>query len=469
VDLSAYLALLKRWSLTLLASALVGGGVAYFVASRVPPTYAAEARAIVGPINTDENTLGAAQQLAQTYAELVTTDRILSVVIEDVGLDVGPAVLRETTRATADSTTRILAIEVQAGNPDAAATIADAFMAALGELVASEQVRPEGEIAVLTAAVANPQPVAPQVSLIVMLAAVAGLIAATALVMLIDYFSNTASGGDDLVGLTQAPFLGTLAPRRRFRPSSTKPLVVEAEPNSRVALAYRLMGSRIFSSSPEEIKSLVVFGAEGQEGSGEVAANLAAVLTRAGRAVRLVDANDEDREVSHLFDIDPTYGLGELARGNNELLQQMINRRPPGLDVIPRLAGADPRLLDEDRIGQVLQRLSSGVDLVILSTAPIHGSASALLWARSADGAILVVRRDRTKRENISFSVEILRMLGTRLIGTVFHTAPHRAPPRPSAGADSAGRATTRRGRMRRVPEQATTDAAAARAKGSVE
>ncbi len=444
MDLSAYLAVLRRWSLTLLASTLVGGGVAFFAASRIPPTYEGEARVIVGPINTDQNTLDAAGSLAQTYAELVTTETILSPVNQDLGLDLPLAVLRESITARADSTTRILTITVRASSPDTAATMANAVAAVLDELAARGQVRPEGEISVVNAAIPNPVPVEPQVSLIVMLAAASGLISALAVVLFIDYFNNTVSGREDLGNITQAPFLGAIAVTRGFRPTPKEPVVVEARPNSRAALAYRLLGSQVTAGDPDSnIRSLAVLGAEDREGAGEVAANLAAVLTRAGRRVRLVDVNDEEREVTRLFGLQATRRLVELMRDDADL-EEMAYRRS-GIDVIPQIA--DPSVIAHDHARRVLDRLKSDVDLVILSTAPIHRSANALLWARTADAAILVARRDKTKRENVAFTVESLRLIGTRLLGTVLHGAPRRGgssdlPEPESAGARRQPRAS---------------------------
>lgn len=430
MDLSAYLTIIRRWSLTLLASAFVAAAVAFLVVSRVPPTYEAEAEVLVGPINTDQNTLRAAQELVQTYAQLVLTAPVLDGVIEDLGLGVGTQVLREVTTATPDSTTRLLSIRTQAADPETAAATANALASALEELAsAGTIVRPEGEITFTNPARPNLEPVEPKISLIVLLAAAAGLVAALALVLLIDYFGNTISGREDLSNLAQAPFLGAVPAVRGFRPGPVAPLVVEARPSSRAALAYRMMGTQITAGDPASgFRSIVVLGAEGREGSGEVAANLAAVLTRAGRRVRLVDVNDEEREVTRLFSLSAPYGLDELAYGGPEAMDRLHRMRTPGMDVIPHVLGTDQRIIEHQRAQLVLDLLLADVEIVILSTAPLHRSASALLWARVADAAILVARRDKTRRENVTFTVESLRLLGTRLLGTVLHGGRTRGP-----------------------------------------
>ena len=77
VELSGYLAILRRWWWTLLVAAWVAGLMGYVFAGRIEPTYESSARLLVGPINSDTNTLRASSQLVQTYAELATSQGLL--------------------------------------------------------------------------------------------------------------------------------------------------------------------------------------------------------------------------------------------------------------------------------------------------------------------------------------------------------------------------------------------------------
>jgi len=429
VELSAVLTILRRWSPTLIASAVVAGVVAYFVASAVPPTYSAESRVLVGPINTDSSTLGAAQELVQTYGSLVTSDRVIEYVIEELGLDVAPVVLRNTVTSRAESVTRILSITATADDPQTAADIANKVAEGL-DLVASEgQTRPEGEVRLISEAEANPDTAQPFVPLIVVLAAAAGLVAGLAAVLLIDYFGDTVSSREDLQRLTEAPVLGSISPRR-FWQRRGGPLIVETEPESSAALAYRLMAGHVTAEGAKRpLRSLVIMSAEGHEGAGEVAANLSAVLVRTGQRVRLVDANDEDHEITHLFGLRASRMLGDLAREGADSLASMTSGVLPGIDVIGVPPGPDPRLNDLAHVRAAMAQLTDGADIVVLSTAPIHHSQSALLWAREADGVILVAKRDTTKRDAITISVESLRMVGTPLLGAVLHAVWRRGVP----------------------------------------
>ena len=121
MELSGYLAILRRWWWTLLVAAWVAGLMGYVIAGRIEPTYESSARLLVGPINSDTNTLRASSQLVQTYAELATSQGLLESTVSRDGprrpstrSDLAGAV-----RTIANDQTRILTIRVEGAEPGA--------------------------------------------------------------------------------------------------------------------------------------------------------------------------------------------------------------------------------------------------------------------------------------------------------------------------------------------------------------
>ena len=108
MELTGYLAVARRWWWTLLVATWVAGVSGYVVASQIPPTYEAETQLLVGPYNTDRDTLAASGDLVQTYSQLVTTTPLLSSAISEAGASLTPADLALATRVTANDTTRFL-------------------------------------------------------------------------------------------------------------------------------------------------------------------------------------------------------------------------------------------------------------------------------------------------------------------------------------------------------------------------
>ena len=127
MELTGYLAVARRWWWTLLVATWVAGVSGYVVASQIPPTYEAETQLLIGPYNTDRDTLAASGDLVQTYSQLVTTTPLLPSAIRRPVPSLTPAELAMATRVTASDTTRFLSIRVQDTNPEMAARLANAL------------------------------------------------------------------------------------------------------------------------------------------------------------------------------------------------------------------------------------------------------------------------------------------------------------------------------------------------------
>ena len=178
-------------------------------------------------------------------------------------------------------------------------------------LVSAGLNRPEGQLTPAQDAVADPNPVAPQVSLIVLLSAAAGILAALILILLIEYLSKSIRTREELARLSvdAGPRLGPGG--RQVAPGSTRP----GRDESACARVYRVLAGRIVYGDPDEIlHSLAVVDVESETGSEVVALNLAAALARLGRRVVLIDGGDRG-QLATLYGVDPTPGIRDvLAR-----------------------------------------------------------------------------------------------------------------------------------------------------------
>jgi polysaccharide biosynthesis transport protein len=425
LELAAYLHLLRRWWLPLLVAAWVAGMLGFTFGSQIPPSYEARARLLVGPVNTDVTTLRAAEALAQTFAELATTEPQLRAVIERLDLDLEPIELSRAMSVRADGTTRIIAIVTSDSDAQRGAAIANAVGEQLIELASAPGGRPEGELFLIDPAVPGTVSGGPSSTLMALLAGAAGLLVAGLFAAIVEYLSHTVKGRHDLQSLTDAPVLGEIRFGKGYAGSPMRPLVVEAQPESRTALGYRLLVSRMpMLAKGHRVRSLLIVGAQAGDGRGEFAANLAAVMMRTGRSVTLVDADDLEGQVTRMFAMNERMGLGELLNmppetaTDSATLAAVRLERDPGIEVIP-VGDREAKLMQEGSARQLLEAIRIQRDLVIISGAPIHRSASSLLWARVVDAVVLVVREEATQLENLRYAVESLRLVEANLAGTV--------------------------------------------------
>ena len=419
MELSGYFAVARRWWWTLLVAAWVAGLAGFYFAGRIEPTYESEVKMLVGPINTDADTLRGAGLMIQTYGQMVTTAPILTQAINTLALDMKPGDLAANTRVTANDATRVLTIRIQDGKPDRAALLAEELAQTMINISREGGVsRPDGQLAIIDDAVADPNPVAPQVSLIVILATAAGILAAIVLVLLIEYLGRSIRTREELARLAGAPVLGSVPAPRGSRPQP-KDLVADA---SSAATVYRVLAARIVYGDPTDIlHSVAVVDVESDTGSAVVAMNLGRALARLGRRVVLVDGGSHDG-LAPLFGVDPAPGVRDLM--NRDLqprsVMRMIDER---LALVP--AGYEGgELIDPERAKAVLDELMAYADVIVVATPPVHAGPAALSWARSVAGTVLIARRDHAKREEVSAASETLVHVGGSLIGTILAERP---------------------------------------------
>ncbi|HEV8696718.1 MAG TPA: hypothetical protein VGQ89_03415 [Candidatus Limnocylindrales bacterium] len=466
MELSGYLATARRWWWTLLVATWIAGLAGYLVATRIPPTYEARALMLVGPYESDLNTLRASGQLTLTYADLVTTNLRLEAAIAQVGADMTTSELKTATRVTANDTTRTLTIRAQHGDPKTAAELANALAGQLTALVSQGTGRPEGQLTIIEFASPPTSPVAPQVSLIAILTALAGFLGALVVVVLIEYIGATVRSRDDVTRLVPVPFLGQIEGQRSSQPG--RGLVVERLPASRLASSYRIVATRVvFADSEEPVHSLLMVGAQSGDGTGETAVNVAAALATSGRRTVLIDGDDVDGEATSLLGLEDRPGLAEVIRGQADL-SSVVLAHGSELHVVP--VGRSPlEFLDDGAVRRIMQRLLTDHDLVIVAGPPTLGSAEALVYARASDASVVVVRRDQTKRDALAHAVESLTLVGANVLGVVLDArsggrfrraeAGPSAPPvfQPATELAGAGPAITRPARPRPMARRITT------------
>ena len=418
MELSGYLAVARRWWWTLLVATWVAGVSGYVVASQIPPTYEAETQLLVGPYNTDRDTLAAAGDLVQTYSQLVTTTPLLESAISESGADITPADLALATRVTANDTTRFLSIRVQNTDPKLAADLANKLADEITQLASRGTSRPEGQIQPVQFAVPPTDPIAPQKSLIVGLAALAALIGAMVLVMLVEYLSAAVRSEDELTRLTGMPHLGNVDISRSL-PSGERGLLDKA-PESAAAAAYRLVQAKAaFLERGRAARSIVVVGAGSDSASSQVAANLAGITARSGRQVVLIDNDGSDGSVTRIYRLGDRSGVTDLVDASPADVSSRLVRVSPNLRVLPYGLSDEGDTIDAERASVILKSLVETADLVMINGGVLHLSAGALAWAQAADTSILVAVRDQARRDDVEYAAESLRLVGVEVAGTV--------------------------------------------------
>jgi succinoglycan biosynthesis transport protein ExoP len=408
--LSSVLAIVKRWWWLLLIGAAVAALMGFLVSNRIPETYEAEAKVLVGPLSSDKDTIAAAGAQTRTYAAIATTAPVLDAAARRVGLE---SIRSKIHGVTASDITRLISITARDGDPVRAAAIANALAAVLVDRAATGP--PEGRLAIVDRATPPQDSIGPSTGLIVSLTAVVGLLGAFGIAALVDALSTVVRSEEDVSAY--APVLGSVNGSRPWR--RDRPIVVEADPHSVAAASYRLLATKVeLSNGGTRLRSLLLVDAHEGKSSARVAANLAAGFAEDGTRVVLVDG-DEGGGVMKLFTGRVEKAAVQRARPlriGRLTFDRFRIKRPQLIVVRPRRT-SEP--LDFGQASETIEHLLAGADLVLIAAAPVDLSPETLIWARAAQSTILVAERDHTKRERMSPAVESLRVAHANVIGAV--------------------------------------------------
>ncbi len=121
----------RGWLPAAFGCAILGGVIAYLLASQAPTLYSSRASLLVGPppgaSNVSLNDVLVGQALAPTYAELATTRPILARAISSAGVAVSVESLASAVSARATTNTGLVDIVVAYRDPSQSAALANAI------------------------------------------------------------------------------------------------------------------------------------------------------------------------------------------------------------------------------------------------------------------------------------------------------------------------------------------------------
>ena len=292
-------------------------------------------------------------------------------------------------------------------------------------------------------------PVDNNLKLIVLLAGVAGLLLAATIIFAFEYFNDVIRTTSDLQGAADIPLLGAIAKHKPLRGKVHERLIVQALPDSRSAENYRMLGSKLLLSgytaqyknarrniedlaaqiadstkanAEHSLRSVVLSGVQTNEDTSEITANLAVILAQTGHRVILVDAYLHRPTISHQFGIVDDEGLTSVLAGWAPQAKMTPVDWVPNLSILP--SGPIPpnpfELLVSTRMATLIKELESQADIVLVATSPLLSFADSLILASRVDGVVILLRSGTATRDMVRDTVESLRSLNARIIGTIF-------------------------------------------------
>lgn len=170
-------------------------------------------------------------------------------------------------------------------------------------------------------------------------------------------------------------------------------------------------------------RTLAVLGAAAGDGASYLAANLAVVFSQLGERTLLIDANLRETGVGALFNLGKDLGLSDLLADRAEL--SVITRIPAFVDLSVLPSGTLPpnpaELLARGNLTDLLETLANNYDVILLDTPPAQTASDFQIVAARARGAILAVRKNRSRLNDVVGIKSMLDAAGAELVGAVLN------------------------------------------------
>ena len=199
--------------------------------------------------------------------------------------------------------------------------------------------------------------------------------------------------------------------------------IVETKPKSVAAESYRTLRTNLqYSSFDKEYKVIVVTSSEPAEGKSTTAGNLAISLAQGEKKVILIDCDLRKPSLHKRFKVSNIVGLSDVLIGM-EKLEDAGNRYKKNLMILTsgKVPPNPSEMLGSKAMTALLETLREEFDYIILDTPPIQLVTDSQILATKADGTILVIKAEATKKDAVQSSINLLKKVNAHIIGTVLN------------------------------------------------
>ena len=199
-------------------------------------------------------------------------------------------------------------------------------------------------------------------------------------------------------------------------------LVSITQPNSTYCEEYRSLRTHVLHKSQrQKLQSIVVASVNPSEGKSVTALNLSWMLAQTdGVKALVIDSDLRMPSLADYLGIETEKGLSDVLAGTASLADCIIRLEPSGLHILPGGAARQDvaELISGPRFRDILTEARDMFDFIIVDAPPLGIFTDATVLINHADGALLVVRANRTRYSVIDRVLEPLpkeRFLGVIL------------------------------------------------------
>ncbi|MDO8603136.1 MAG: polysaccharide biosynthesis tyrosine autokinase [Candidatus Omnitrophota bacterium] len=232
------------------------------------------------------------------------------------------------------------------------------------------------------------------------------------------------------VALLQLQVLGSV-PRikpdgKTIKTKTDIDMVVKRDPLCMASEAYHSIRARLLFSSNvygSTVKSMVITSPRGGEGKTISAVNLAIMIAHSGEGVLLVDVHRKRPRVHSVFNISNEAGFSNYISGEADFYGVV---KYPGIDNLSVVTSGDSSCepvesISSKNIRVFLEKASAVFSKIIFDAPPVSSLGGMSVLLDICDGAVLVAESDKTQKDILNDSKELLLGRGVNIIGVILN------------------------------------------------
>ncbi|MBR6021689.1 MAG: polysaccharide biosynthesis tyrosine autokinase, partial [Kiritimatiellae bacterium] len=279
-------------------------------------------------------------------------------------------------------------------------------------------------VVILERAEVPSSPINPRNLQTLFIAALLGLAAGIALVLLIEFLDDTLKYPEEVSKALKAPFLG-MVPGAHWRAETPSGYwLPNVDPGSGFSEAYRnIRSSILLRPGAASFKTLAVTSSVPQEGKTTTAANLATSFAQSGKRVLLVDADLHRGKLHKIVGGRVEPGLGEILSGKARWVDAVQETAVEGLDFVA--TGMFPEnpaeALMRPELRKFLSEAGEAYDLVVLDAPPALAVSETAVLVSQTDAYLVVVQSGKTSRKLVRLTMHQMNSRGGNLLGVLLN------------------------------------------------
>lgn len=285
-----------------------------------------------------------------------------------------------------------------------------------------------GNIRVIDNALTERFAVAPRTKIIVMLAAVLGLITGVGAIFVPRMLRRTVDGVEDLENLGLSVFASVgfskLADQSSNKNKTMPILAVDRPADLSVEALRSLRTSMHFGMIDAKSPSLAITSPGRGVGKSFICVNLAAVMAQAGTRVVVIDADLRRGILRKYFNCPrDTDGLSEVLADDVKL--EDVIRKGPVENLFYVTSGHYPpnpsELLMRPKVEQVIKQLCEQYDFVIVDAPPILAVTDPVILSKYVGATMIAARHKVTAAPELEAAIRIFEAGGGKFIGAILN------------------------------------------------